>query len=180
MKHLKKILVPTDLSENSRRGLRYASALADENRAALLVLYVANELDAWELYGDDLAFLADNRKAWPKDRVLSEANLDLNRFLEPHLAQLKNISTVVKRIAFGPIPYRIATVAEEERADLIVMSPRRRRGFRHLIGGGVTDRVTRMSPCPVLSITAPLSSQKWRGKQIPALFGWPAPKAAEV
>ena len=34
-----------------------------------------------------------------------------------------------------------------------------------------TDRVTRLSPCPVLSITAPQPSNPWRGKLLPLLFG---------
>ena len=33
MKSIQKLLVPTDLSENSRRGLLYACSLAAENKA---------------------------------------------------------------------------------------------------------------------------------------------------
>ena len=91
MKQIKKLLVPTDLSENSRRGLLYACSLAAENKGALTILHVANEFAAWELYCDEFTFLEPARRAWPADRVLAEANLDLNRFLEPHLAAMQNI-----------------------------------------------------------------------------------------
>src|SRR5678815_4512429 len=87
MKSIEKILVTTDLSENSRRGLFYACSLAAENKGVLTILHVANEFDAWELYSDEFSFLEPTtRRTWPSDRVLSEANLDLNHFMEQHLS----------------------------------------------------------------------------------------------
>ena len=52
MKGLSKILVPTDLSEHSRRALLYGCWLAADDKASLLVLHVANELNAWEYQTD--------------------------------------------------------------------------------------------------------------------------------
>jgi nucleotide-binding universal stress UspA family protein len=167
MKGLRKILVPTDLSEHSRRALSYACWLSAEERAALLILHVANEFTAWEYYSEDLPFVSPNAKAWPVDRVLSEASLDLTRFLEASMADLKKAGNATKRVVLGAVASQIAEVAENERADLIVMSPRRHRGLRHLLFGSVTDTVTRISPCPVLSITTPLPSRPWRGKFAP-------------
>jgi universal stress protein A len=180
MKRLHKILIPTDLSENSRRALSYGCWLAAEDQAALVILHVANDLNAWELYSEDLAFLSLSSKPWPVDRILAEASLDLTRFLEPHVQSLKNVSTATKRVVLGTVAHQIVAVAEEENTDLIVMSPRRRRGLRHFLNGGVTDWVTRLSPCPVLSITAPLPSTPWRGKWKPLLFGWPRQRAANI
>ena len=179
MKRLKKILVPTDLSEHSRRALSYGCWLAAEERSSLVILHIANELAAWELYSEDLVFLSGNTRPWPLDRVLAEASLDLNLFLEPSLQNLKDAGTATKRVVLGPVAQQIVTVAEEEKADLVIMSPRRRRGLRHLFFGGVTDRVTRLSPCPVLSITPPLPSVPWRGKSVPLFYLWPRQRSAE-
>jgi universal stress protein A len=181
MKSIQKLLVPTDLSENSRRGLVYACSLAAENNGVLTILHVANEFDAWELYSDEFSFLEPTtRRAWPSDRVLSEANLDLNHFLEQHLEAMKKLSYVTKRVVLGPIPEQIVTVAEEEKADLVVMSPQRHRGLRHIFRSGITDRVSRMSPCPVLSVTPLLPSRAWKGTVRPVFFGWPRQKTATV
>jgi nucleotide-binding universal stress UspA family protein len=180
MKNIQKLLVPTDLSENSRRGLLYACSLTAENKGVLTILHVANEFDAWELYSDEFSFLELSRRAWPTDRILSEANLDLTHFLEPHLEAMKKLSCVTKRIVLGPVAEQIVTVAEEEKADLVVMSPRRHRGLRHIFRGGITDRVSRMSPCPVLSVTPPLPSRTWRGNLLPAFFGWPRQRTATL
>lgn len=180
MKRLTKILIPTDLSEHSRRGLRYACWLATEEQSTLVILHVANELVAWELCSDDLAFLEGGAKPWPLDRVLTEATLDLNRFLQPSLLDLKTTARATKRVVLGPIAQKIVAVAEEERADLIVMSPQRHRGLRRMFTGAITDRVARLSPCPVLSISPPLPSKPWRGKSVSWLFPWPRQRAAEA
>jgi len=180
MKSIQKLLVTTDLSENSRRGSVYACSLAAENKGVLTILHVANEFDAWELYSDEFSFLEPSRRAWPSDRVLSEANLDLNRFLEQHLEAIRKLSCVTKRLVLGPIAEQIVTVAEEEKADLVVMSPQRHRGLRHVFRSGITDRVSRMSPCPVLSVTPPLPSRAWRGTLRPAFFGWSRQRTATV
>jgi universal stress protein A len=180
MKSIQKILVPTDLSENSRRGLVYACSLAAENKGIVTILHIANEFDAWELYSDEFSFLETSRRAWPSDRVLSEANLDLNHFLEQHLEAMKKLSCVTKRVLLGRTAEQIVTVAEEEKADLVVMSPQPHRGLRHVFRSGITDRVSRMSPCPVLSVTPPLPSQAWRGTLLPAFFGWPRQRTATV
>lgn len=157
MKRFGKILVPTDLSENSRRGLRYACSLAGDDQAALIVVHVANDLEAWELYSNEFGFLDPTLRKWPSDRVLAEAALDLNRFLQPYLDTMKALPSVTKRIVLGPIAQQITIAAENEKADLIVMSPRRHRGLRRFFRGSVTDKVTRFSlarcyPLPLLCL----------------------------
>ncbi|HWO43749.1 MAG TPA: universal stress protein [Candidatus Eisenbacteria bacterium] len=178
MKGIKTVLAPTDLSEHSRRGIRFALALAAEEKAAVVILHVAKPLDDWEFYLDEFAYVAHPCWGWPADRVFQKAHLDLTRFLESHIDQIKRIPAVRKRIALGAPSREIAAVAREENAELIVMAPRRRGSLRHLIGGTVTERVVRMSPCPVLSVTSPLPSPPWRGRSTPVFFSWPRPKPA--
>ena len=177
MRQIRKILVPTNLSEDSRRGLRYACALAADEKATLMVLHVANEFQAWELFSDELAFYSFE-KPWPIDRILSEASVDLHRFLEPHLESMRNIPRVTKRVLTGPVAHRIVSTADEESVDLIVMSPRRERRLQFVLTASITDRVTRMSPCPVLSITPPPQPRSQRGRFVSTLFGSIRPKLA--
>jgi nucleotide-binding universal stress UspA family protein len=173
MKRLKKILVPTDLSDRSRRALTYGCWLASEESASLVALHVADDLQAWSWYSEDLALSALERQPWPIDRVLSEASLDLTRFIEPHIKALKEPAQATKRVVIGAVAEQIAAVAEEENADLVIMSPQRRRSLRHFLFGGITDKVTRMSPCPVLSLTQPLPTKPWRGQYAPLRLSRP-------
>src|SRR6266508_3009603 len=114
MKRLNKILVPTDLSEKSLRALHYGCGLAAEDQAAMVILHVANDLNAWELYSEDLALIEQNSKPWPIDRVLAEASLDLTRFLEPQLQQLKRVPMVTRRVVLGSVAKQIVAVAQDE------------------------------------------------------------------
>jgi K+-sensing histidine kinase KdpD len=88
------------------------------------------------------------------------------------MPDLKKVPNAAKRVTLGSVPEQIAAVAKENSADLIVMSPRRRRGWRHLLFGSVTDTLTRTSPCPVLSLAPVQPSAPWRGEFTPLLFPW--------
>ena len=161
-------------------ALVYGCWLAAENKAALVILYVANDLNTWEFYTEDVALFALNNKIWSADRVLAEASLELSRFLEPSLPNFAKVRSATRRVVLGAVAQQIVAVAEEESADLVIMSPRRHRGLRHLLFGAVTDHVTRLSPCPVLSVTPPLPSKSWRGKLASTFFGWPRQRAAGI
>lgn len=172
MKNLSRILVPTDLSEHSRRALAYGAWLSGEEKAELIILHVVRDLNPWDIACDDFALYPIQQKPWPLDRALQEAGLDLSHFLEAGMDDLKRAASATKRVVFGPIAERIAVAAEDEKADIIIMSPRRRRGLRHLLFGSITDRVTRISPCPVLSVASVHPSAPWRGDLVPLWLPW--------
>lgn len=112
--------------------------------------------------------------------MLTEAAIELNRFLDCHSASLSRIPRLNKRLVFGSVPEQIVAIAAEENADLVVLSPRRQRGWQSLFTVGITEKVTRMSPCPVLSIVPLLPSQQWRGKLSAISFGWSRPSVETV
>jgi nucleotide-binding universal stress UspA family protein len=176
----KNILLPTDLSRGAKRALRYALSLATEYKATMTVIHVANELDSWELYCDEFSFMIPVERAWPSDRVMAEASLELSNFLEPYSETIKRLPAVYKRVVLGPIVDEIVSAAEDLQGDLIVMSPRRLRGIQRILTSSVTDRVMRISPCPVLSVIDPLPSRPWQGRLATRLFGWPRPSFANV
>ena len=177
---LKNILVPTDLSQRTKRSLRYALSLATEYSASITVLHVANDFDSWELYSDEFSLLIPVQRAWPADRVMAEASLELSNFLEPYRETIKRLPAVSKRVALGPTVDEIVSAAEDLQADLIVMSPRRLKGVKRILNSSITDRVMRISPCAVLSVIDPLPSQPWQGKLTTRLLGWPRPRFANV
>jgi nucleotide-binding universal stress UspA family protein len=170
MKQAKKILVPTDFSENSRAGLRFGLSLAAENEAELVILHVASEFQAWEI-PEEAGFLSSRVYTWEVDKIVKEATLDLHRFLEGHREDLGRVPLVRKRVVLGDVVEKIIAVAHEEQVDLIVMSPRPHGNLRRFLLGSVTDQVTREAPCPVLSVCPGQPENPWRGKLIrPTLF----------
>ena len=180
MKYISKVLVPTDFSETSLHGIEYGCGLAEEQKASLIVLHVTKEVEAWEPFSEEYGIGRFTGARWSADRIISEAMLDLNRYLEPHLERFKSLARVRKRVVVGRVAQEIARVAEDEKADLVILSPRRQRGLRHWLTGGITDRVTRMSPCPVLSVAPRLASLSWRGRFLSATFDWPRQMAKSL
>jgi len=170
MNRLKKILAPTDLSKNSRAGLIFAASLAAESGAELIVLHVADEFQVWEI-PDELGLLSDRVYRWEADKILKEAALDLNSFLQKHKEALCRVPMGKKKVVLGGVVENIVAAAAEENADLIVMSPRAHGAFRRFFLGSVTDKVTRRAPCPVLSVCPRPAERRPSGKRMPLIGG---------
>jgi nucleotide-binding universal stress UspA family protein len=49
----------------------------------------------------------------------------------------------------------ILALAQDERADLVVIGTRGRGGINRALLGSVADRVVRLAPCPVLTVREP-------------------------
>ena len=168
MKHVQKILAPLDLTKNSVVGLKFAVALAQENRADVMALYVANEYQAWQMT-DETGFASDRIYRWEVDRVIRESMLDLNRFLASSLGDQAAKNTIRRKVVLGDAATKILDVACAEESDLIVLSPRRHGALGRFFFGSVTDKVTRLAPCPVLSVATGERPRTPRGKEVPVL-----------
>lgn len=160
MKNLKKILAPTNFSESSKEGLGYAISLAEESKAELIILHVAGLTEQWSSRPGDLPFYHRNIPLWPLDRVVQEAALDLNRFLEGHAKQLRRIPSLKKRVELGRASQRIVEVAREEKVDLIAMTHRRHSFVMRFLRASVTGKVTHRAPCPVLWACVPKAKHR--------------------
>ena len=133
-----KILAPTDFSELSAGGLRYASQLAKDIGAELVILNVA---------------LVD------ESNTVSKAEMDkhrarLDEYAARHCA-IGEASPTIRKIITAGQPYgAIVDCAESEGVDLIVMSSHGRSGLSRMLIGSVTDKILRGSRCPVLVVPA--------------------------
>jgi nucleotide-binding universal stress UspA family protein len=152
MRQVKTVLMPTDLSETSGAILNQALSLADESAAKLIILHVVKVLQPWELHFDDTGLPDPELHPWPADKVLREAARDLDQFLEREASQGLRGARVEKRIVAGDVAGKIAEVAREEGADLIVMARRPCGIVQRWLGGSTADRISREASCPVLLI----------------------------
>ena len=142
----KQILCPVDFSDFSDYAMRYAALLALKFEARLTLLHVVAPILV-PLPGDALAppmrqaDLADIADAC-RER-LTRASGDLAEH---------GVSEVACQVTSG-VPYlEILRVAEELRADMIVMGTHGRSGLAHLMIGSVAERVVRKAPCAVLTV----------------------------
>jgi len=54
----------------------------------------------------------------------------------------------------GDVSHEIVMAADDYQSDVVVMSTEGRQGFRDAVGGSMTERVIRRSPCPVMAVPA--------------------------
>jgi len=145
MKKFTKIIAPTDLSELSCLGLRYALELAREQSAEIIVLHVIPIGEDW---------LSTREESAPVRDLMAKERAALDNFLREKFAEFFNLIELRQRVEVGGPYANIAELAEREGADLIVMSTHGRTGLDHMLMGSVTEKVVARAPCPVLSIPA--------------------------
>lgn len=139
---LKKILVPIDFSECSKKALRYAVPFAKEHDAAITLLYVVPANYAIGEYGGiDYASLEAEMRA-SGEKQLSTLTVD-------EVREEVSADTMVRT---GSVAAEIISAARNLPADLIILSTHGRTGLKHVLLGSVTEHVVRHAPCPVLVV----------------------------
>jgi universal stress protein A len=133
---LKKILAPTDFSDLSARGVRYACQLAKEVGAEIIVL--------------DVIVLDESNAISKREREQHKKRL--NEFIAEKIADAGAGLTIRQVVDAGQAFGAIVDCAEKEGVDLIVMSSHGRSGLSRMLIGSVTDKVLRGAPCPVLVV----------------------------
>jgi universal stress protein A len=146
MESVNKILAPTDLSDLSSAGLRYALEMGRSHGAEVIVYHVIDLGDKW----------ADRREeSGPVREMLERHRRMLDRFLWKNFPEEMNLTEVRQVVEFGGAVENIVEKAGGERVDRIVMSTRGRTGIDHLLIGSVAEKVIARAPCPVLIVPAP-------------------------
>ena len=140
---LKKILVPIDFSDCSKKALQYAIPLARQHEAALTLLYVAPPPNfvGGEYTGIEYARLEDDQAA--------SGGKQLDALVANEVHGEVPAETLVRP---GMPVVEILEAARALPADLIVISTHGRTGLKHVLLGSVAEDVVRRAPCPVLVV----------------------------
>jgi nucleotide-binding universal stress UspA family protein len=142
---LRRILVPTDFSKSSANALTYAAAFAEKFGAEIILLHVVQDL---ALFIPEAVLVAPP-PAPPVEQFTAAARAALERVI----GDLRPPGLNVRPEVVEGTPYEeIIRVARERAVDLIVIGSHGRTGLAHLLLGGVTDKVVRRAPCPVLTV----------------------------
>ncbi|MBI3622243.1 MAG: universal stress protein [Nitrospirae bacterium] len=141
MKSIKRIVVPVDFTDFSRRAAEYAVMLARQFRAKVVLVHVI------EPFTYDI-----NESMWVVDhyaalKAIGERLLDQQR-----KALTRKGMAVQTSLLRGAPAFEIIDEARRRRADLIVMGTHGRTGLQHLVLGSVAERVVRLAACPVLTV----------------------------
>ena len=136
---LKRILVPLDFSDCSKKALQYAVPFARQFGATLSLLYVIQPF-----YPVSEMVPMDGELFERRMRETSEAEMAaLRKSLDP---ALKPSAT----IRYGTPHVEIVRAARNLKCDLIILSTHGRTGLSHVLMGSTAERVVRHANCPVL------------------------------
>ena len=139
---LKRILVTTDFSPESRQAFRYAVAFAKQFGAALDVVSIVEPVPI--MAGPEMSTVPIDASATAKST--KQALIDWIAREVPATVQ----ATVLVRQ--GRAFHEIVAVARQRGSDLIVISTHGYSGLMHVFMGSTTERVVRHAPCPVLVV----------------------------
>ena len=145
MIEMKRILMPTDLSEYAAHALDYAGEFASVYGASLHLLHV---MESHWLAAPGTGMPAVISDDHPRHREHAEARLN----------GLKNRITGidVRATVEAGVPHvAIVRYAKHLNIDLIVLATHGRTGISHALIGSVAEKVVQMAPCPVLTIKHP-------------------------
>jgi universal stress protein A len=141
--HLKKILVPIDFSETSKKAFQYALRFAEQFGCEIVLLHVVEPVGA--IAGTPLA--VDIFAQPEEDTTAAEAELAC---LAARSRNRQNSFTSAVRT--GHAPNEITKAAKELDVDLIMIATHGYTSWRHLCIGSTAERVVRTAPCPVLVV----------------------------
>jgi len=139
---LSRILVPTDFSEASLSGLRYAVRLARPFDASIHLVYVLERPTVVpEAHNTPLVLPEAKLARIGRVRLASLGDAEINNSLPLKL-----------HVCFGHPAGKIVTLARQLNADLIVMATHGRTSMSRVLLGITTDQVVRRADCPVLVV----------------------------
>ena len=144
MKHVKKILVPLDLTQNSAKIIPFAVSFSEKLGSPISLLHVVQDLQKWgKLYVPHMSMNAFQKEA------LDAAKILMDQFCEEHL---KSIPGIEKIVISGDPASEILHLIDTEDIGLVIMGTHGRKGLEHMVFGSVARKVTRESRVPVLTI----------------------------
>ncbi|MGE5215939.1 MAG: universal stress protein [Chloroflexota bacterium] len=143
MSKIKKILAPTDLSDLSKLGLRYALEVARDTSAEVIVYHAIDFSGEWTEKRSEVVAHPD---------LLQHSRRKLQAFLADNFADCINLVELRSMVEIGSPIQNIVEKAKEEGVDMIIMSTHGRTGLDHMILGSVTEKVVARAPCPVLVV----------------------------
>lgn len=146
---MKKILVPTDFSEQAGYALQLASILAPKMEAEVIVLHVVEDGSSSSVhYTGEVSYSDMTDKLFVMKMIESARN---------NMAEIpENFPNLIlkEEIRIGNAYHSIKDQIAEHDVDLVIMGTRGAGGIDEILIGSNAERVIRFARCPVLTVHA--------------------------
>lgn len=141
---MKRILVPCDFSEPSVQGIKFAVEIAAKSSGLVMLLHI---LEVPVMHDTMMPVLNFETSFFNELKMKAEKHLTkLKTKFEKESVKIQSF------IEIGPIQKTLARIAEEKRADLIIIGTHGTGGLMESFIGSNTEKVVRFSSVPVIAI----------------------------
>jgi nucleotide-binding universal stress UspA family protein len=144
MQIFRKILCPVDFSEYSNLALRYASALAKDNQAELVIYHSIPDLTPAASY------LEGNFMFTVHDALKSNAATKLDEYVSKIIHEDQKVTKIIGQ---GNPAESVLNISKTHLIDLVVMGTHGVSGYESFLMGSVTNRVLHKTTVPVLVVS---------------------------
>ncbi len=152
---MKRILVPTDFSEQASFAMDLACQIAQQTGAELAAMHVIDQSGLLDISSAGSAYpMMGNPASLEMDQTFLESlykNADekCTKFIASFEAYNLNI---VKKVMIGSTFLFIMDEIRENQTDLVIMGSKGCSGFEEVLIGSNTEKIVRHSRCPVLTV----------------------------
>lgn len=152
---MKRIIVPTDFSEQAGYAMDLACQIAHKTNSELVALHVLDHTglfdfssgsSAYPLMGNPAGLELDQKFL---DLLYSNAEEKCAQFLKIYE---KEDLKITKKIKIGSAFHYITEEIENKKTNLVIMGSKGSGGFEEVLIGSNTEKVVRHSRCPVLTV----------------------------
>lgn len=141
---IRRILCPVDFTTATHWGLVPAVTIAERRDAELIF---AHAIDFPYPYMNQVGLSFDMDRYYQETEAAAEERLA--ELVEAEAGDVEARTLVLR----GTPATAVADAVEDHDVDLVVMPTHGRTGFERMLVGSVTEKVVRLCPCPVLTVT---------------------------
>ncbi|UII29929.1 universal stress protein [Fulvivirga ulvae] len=145
---MKKILVPTDFSEQAGYALEVAYHIAKKSDASIVLLHVVEDASVTSMHYTGEVDLPNMEDRLFMMKLIEKGKQDL--------AELANSSfsdaVIEQELRIGSPYHNIKDIIGEHSVDLVVMGTKGSTGLEEFLIGSNAEKVVRHAKCPVLTI----------------------------
>jgi len=146
---MKKILVPTDFSDQAGCAIELAAQLCGKLNAELTLLHVVVDATLPSVHYTGEVALPDMQDRLFVLKLIERGKEQMEDLKnDPSLKDIK----VRTEIQVGDIYYGVKEFIKEKEIDLIVMGTKGSGGFEEFLIGSNAERIVRHAPCPVITV----------------------------
>lgn len=144
LNNVKKILVPVDFSDNSKKVFEAAVNVAGKFGAELVCVFIVQSFEDYSGF-----FVPHMPIAQFQEEMQASAEKRMAEFMEDNVPTGLAASS---RVIVGDVGEEIVGLAAQEKIDMIIMGTHGYKGLERVLFGSVAEQVVKTAPCPVLTV----------------------------